>query len=194
MDLNQYKQIIRPLMGDYRYTHSLNVSKEAVILADIYGADRQKAAIAGILHDIAKEFSREQQLQIICDGGIILDNLEMKSPKLWHSICGSIYVNKFLGITDCDIINAIKYHTTGRAGMSLLEKIIYTADYTSEERNYRGVKTMRTKSRKSLDEAILYSCQFSLADLSKRELAIHPNQLECYNETVMKKFQIKFID
>ncbi len=191
MDLNNYKQIIRPLMGDYRYTHSLNVSKEAVKLARIYGADEKKAAIAGILHDITKEFPKEQQLQIMLDGGIILDKVQLEAPKLWHSISGSVYVNTNLGIDDEDILNAIRYHTTGRSGMSLLEKIIYTADYTSEERSYKGVKTMRKKSRKSIEAAMLYSCQFSLADLSRRGLAIHPDQLECYNEVVMKKISSK---
>lgn len=191
MDLNDYKQIIRPLMGDYRYTHSLNVSKEAVKLARIYGADEEKAAIAGILHDITKEFPKEQQLQIMLDGGIILDKVQLEAQKLWHSISGSVYVNTNLGIDDEDILNAIRYHTTGRAGMSLLEKIIYTADYTSEERSYKGVKTMRKKSRKSLEAAMLYSCQFSLSDLSRRGLAIHPDQLECYNEVVMKKISSK---
>ena len=191
MNINDYKEFIRPLMGDYRYTHSVNVSKEAVKLARLYGADEQKAALAGILHDITKEFPKQEQLQIILDGGIILDNVQKNAPKLWHGISGSIYVHNKLGIDDEDILNSIRYHTTGRAGMSLLEKIIYTADYTSEERNYKGVKTMRKRSRKSIDAAMLYSCQFSLSDLSKRELAIHHDQLDCYNEIVLNIASLK---
>ena len=181
-----YKSIIRPLMGDYRYTHSLNVADEAVILAMLYGCDEQLAYSAGVLHDITKEFSKDEQLQIIKDGGIILDSVQLHGPKLWHSISGSVFVQTELGIRDPDIINAIRYHTTGRAGMSLLEKIIYTADFTSAERSYPGVEIMREKSRRSLEEAMLYSCQFTLSNLSQKEMAIHRDQLDCYNELVLE--------
>ena len=179
---SDYPKFIRKMMGDYRYTHSLNVAEEAVILAKLYGCDEKKAYTAGILHDITKEIPHEEQLQIILDGGIILDDVQKNAPKLWHSISGSVYVMTKLGITDIDIINAIRYHTTGRAGMSLLEKIIYTADYTSKERSYNGADIMREKSRKSLEEAMIFSCQFTLQNLSSKEAAIHPDQLFCYNE------------
>lgn len=181
-----YKKIIREKMGDYRYDHSCNVAAEAVFLAKLYGCDEEKAYTAGILHDITKEIPKDEQLQIISDGGIILDDVQKNAPKLWHSISGSVYVRDFLGITDTDIINAVRYHTTGRAGMSLLEKIIYTADYTSKERNYNGADIMREKSRKSLGEAMLFSCQFTLRHLSEQQAAIHPDQLFCYNELVLK--------
>ncbi|MCQ2513528.1 MAG: bis(5'-nucleosyl)-tetraphosphatase (symmetrical) YqeK [Ruminococcus sp.] len=191
LSVNEYKKIIKARMGDYRYTHSVNVSKEARKLAKLYGADEEKAAIAGILHDITKETPKDEQLQIILDGGIILDSIQMNAPKLWHSISGSVYVQKELGIEDEDILNAIKYHTTGRAGMTLLEKIIFIADFTSEERDYKGVSTMRKKSRKSLEEAMLYGFKFTFSDLSKRELAIHPDELHCYNEIVLQNLSVK---
>lgn len=183
----EYKEIIRGMMGDYRYTHSLNVAEEAVALAKLYGCNEQKAYTAGILHDITKELPKEEQLQIIKNGGIILDDVQINAPKLWHSISGSVYVQTHLGITDEDIINAIRYHTTGRAGMSLLEKIIYTADYTSAERSYNGADIMRQKSRESLEEAMIFSCQFTLQKLSENRAAIHPDQLFCYNELVLSK-------
>ncbi len=181
-----YKNIIRPLMGDYRYIHSCNVAEEAVLLAGLYGCDEEKAYTAGILHDITKEFSKDEQLQIMRDGGIILDDVQKIAPKLWHSVSGSVYIQTHLGISDPDIINAVRYHTTGRAGMSLLEKIIYTADYTSKERSYNGAEIMREKSRKSLEEAMIFSCCFTLQNLSEKQAAIHPDQLFCYNDLVMK--------
>lgn len=188
MGIDEYKNIIKSKMGDYRYTHCLNVSKEAKKLAKLYGADEEKAALAGILHDITKEMPKEEQLKIITDSGIILDNIQKNAPKLWHGISGSVYVKNNLNIDDEDILNAIRYHTTGRAGMSLLEKIIFVADFTSQERTYKGVSTMRKKSRKSLDEAMLYGFKFTFTDLSKREIAIHPDELDCYNEIVLSKF------
>lgn len=185
MNIGEYKKIIRPLMSEYRYTHSVNVSKEAVKLAKRYGADEEKAAVAGILHDITKEMPKEEQLQIILDSGIILDDIQKNAPKLWHGLSGSLYIKKHLGIDDEDILNAICYHTTGRAGMSVLEKIIFVADFTSEERTYKGVATMRKKSKKSLEDAMLYGFKFTFSDLSSRELAIHPDELSCYNEIVL---------
>lgn len=191
VNISEYKKIIKSKMGDYRYAHSVNVSEEAVKLAKRFGADEEKAAVAGILHDITKELPKDEQLQIMLDGGIILDDIQKDAQKLWHGISGSVYVKNNLGIQDEDILNAIRYHTTGRAGMSLLEKIIFIADFTSKERSYQGVSTMRKKAKKSLESAMLYGFQFTFKDLSKRELAIHPDELACYNEIVMSKLSSK---
>ena len=185
MSIAEYKKIIKSMMSENRYNHCVNVSKESVKLAKRYGGDEEKAAIAGILHDITKEMPKEEQLQIMLDSGIILDDIQKNAPKLWHGISGSVYIKKHFGIEDEDILNAICYHTTGRAGMSLLEKIIFVADFTSEERTYKGVATMRKKSRKSLEDAMLYGFKFTFSDLSSRELAIHPDELACYNEIVL---------
>ena len=161
MKTSEYKDFIRQKMGDYRFTHSVNVADEAVALAKIYGCDEELAYTAGILHDVTKEFPKDEQLQIIADGGIILDSVQKNAPKLWHSISGSVYVRDYLGIKNNDIINAVRYHTTGRAGMSLL------------------------LSRKTLEDAMLFSCKFTIGNLSSKELAIHPDQLDCYNELVL---------
>ena len=185
MSIAEYKKIIKSMMSENRYNHCVNVSKEAVKLAKRYGGDEEKAAVAGILHDITKEMPKEEQLQIMLDSGIILDDIQKNAPKLWHGISGSVYIKKHFGIEDEDILNAICYHTTGRAGMSLLEKIIFVSDFTSEERTYKGVATMRKKSRKSLEDAMLYGFKFTFSDLSSRELAIHPDELACYNEIVL---------
>ena len=185
--MEEYKQIIRPMMGDYRYTHSVNVAEEAVALARLYGADERSACTAGILHDITKEISGEEQLQIMSEGGIILDNVQKNAKKLWHSISGSVYVRSRLGIENQDIVNAIRYHTTGRAGMSLLEKIIFIADFTAAERKYNGVEIMREKSRKSLEEAMIFSFQYTFNNLSSKEVAIHPDEIFAYNYIVLNK-------
>ncbi len=187
MKSTDYSEIIKPLMGEKRYTHSVNVSKEAVALAQKYGADEEKAYTAGILHDITKEFDRDRQLQIMQNSGIILDNIQLKAPKLWHGISGSAYIQSELNILDEDIVNAIRFHTTGRADMSVLEKIIFVADFTSAERTYPGVDVMREKADSSLEEAMIYGFQFTLKDLSSRELAIHPDEINCYNQLVLEK-------
>lgn len=186
MCIESYKKIIKGRMGEKRYIHSVNVAKQAQKLAKIYGCDEEKAMTAGILHDVTKETPFDEQLKIITEGGIILDEIEKLSQKLWHPISGSVYIQKYLDINDADIINAIRFHTTGRSNMSLLEKIIFVADFTGDERNYDGVDIMREKALRSLEEAMIYGLQFTIQDLSSRALTIHPNALSCYNELILK--------
>ncbi len=184
MNTEKYLSLIKSRMGERRYIHSVNVSKAAVKLAEKYGADPEKAELAGILHDSCKEIDKDEMLQIILGGGIILDDTEKASSKLWHAIAGSVYVRDALGIEDEDVINSIRYHTTGRSGMSLLEKIIFTADFISEERSYDGVDIMREKAFNNLEDAMLFGLKFTISDLASRELPIHPNAIMCYNEIV----------
>ncbi len=185
MNYDDYKKIIKGRMSEKRYIHSVNVAKEAEKLAKLYGADVEKAKVAGILHDITKETPPEEQLKIIADSGIILDNIQKSAKKLWHSLSGSIYVNKVLGIDDKDILNAIRYHTSGRAGMSLLEKIIFIADFTGEERDYDGVDIMREKAYSNLEEAMAFGLAFTIRDLTSRNMPIHPDALAAYNEIML---------
>ncbi len=187
MKFEDYKSLIKERMSEHRYIHSVNVAVQAVRLAKLYGGDEEKAAIAGILHDITKEMPFEEQLKIISDAGIILDEFEKTSQKLWHPISGAAYIKNILSIDDEDIFNSVRYHTTGRAGMSLLEKIIFVADFTGDERNYNGVTIMKEKALRNLEEAMIYGLQFTLQDLSSRELVIHPNALACYNDLVLKE-------
>lgn len=185
MDKAEYLSLIKSRMSERRYIHSVNVAASAVELARHYGADSEKAEIAGILHDSCKEIPRDDMLQIITDGGIILDAVESGTSKLWHAIAGSVYVQKELGINDEDIINAIRYHTTGRAGMPLLEKVIFVADFISAERDYNGVEIMREKAFKNLEDAMLYGLQFTITDLTRRKMTIHSNALACYNDIII---------
>ena len=185
MNKAEYLSLIKGRMGERRYIHSVNVAQSAVEIARHYGADEEKAETAGILHDCCKEIPRDEMLQIMTDGGIILDAVEKGTSKLWHAIAGSVYVRDTLGIDDEDIINSIRYHTTGRANMSLLEKVIFIADFISAERDYDGVDIMRKKAFECLEDAMLFGLQFTITDLTKRKLTIHSNALACYNDIVV---------
>lgn len=187
MSLKEYEKIVKNAMSKKRYEHSLNVSKEAVKLAKLYKADVKKCAVAGILHDITKEMPMYEQLQIINNSDIILTPLQKETSKLWHAISGSIYVKDKLAIKDKDIINAIKYHTSGRAGMSKIEKIVFVADFIGEDRTYNGVEIMRKKAQNSLEEAMLYGVSFSITDLVSRGLSVEPSTLDLYNELILNK-------
>ena len=187
MTVKDYDKIIKERLSSKRYEHSKNVSKEAVRLAKKYGADVEKAEIAGILHDITKEAEQEEQFAVIEKAGIELTELESSTPKLWHAISGSAYIKVNLGIDDEDIINAVRYHTTGRSGMSLLEKVIFIADFTSAERDYDGVEKMRKAADKSLEDAMIEGMSFTICDLADRKLPIAPDTFKGYNDVVCEK-------
>ena len=185
-DYEKYERMLDSL-SEYRRVHSLNVSLEAVRLAEKYGADAEKAKLAGLLHDITKETDGENQLKIIENGGIMLTELERRSPKLWHAMSGACYVRDVLGIGDEDIFNAIRYHTTARAGMSKLEKVIFLADFTSAERSYPDIDVIRRYAEVSLEDGMLYGLKFTIARLCERGGLISPDALAAYNEILLGK-------
>ena len=185
INIPRLHKVIGARMGEKRYIHSCNVADEAVRLAKKYGGDCEKARLAGLLHDVTKETPQDVQLAIMDGFNIPLTPLIRATPKLWHAISGAAFVKYIIGIDDEDIVNAIRYHTSGRDGMSILEKCIFTADFTSAERNYSGVDEMRTLTEKSLEAAMLFGLSFSIADLAVKKSAIDPNALKCYNEIVM---------
>jgi len=129
-------------------------------------------------------------LYIIEDSGIILTCADKASPKLWHSIAGAAYLRDELKITDADIFNAVRYHTTGRAGMSLLEKVIYIADYISADRTYSGIEEMRRLAEINLEDAMLFALEFCINKLVETGKVIHPDSVDCYNELIINR-QIK---
>ena len=183
---DEFIALIKGKLNEDRFIHSMGVADTAVLLAEKFGGDREKAYIAGLLHDVMKNESEEEQLKMMKKDGIILSQAEKNNPKLWHAMSGAAFIRHELGITDPDIVNAVRYHTTGRAGMSLLEKIIYTADFISPERNYPDVEVMRSLSLESLDKGDLYSLQFSLKRLSECKFVIHTDSVDFYNELVIK--------
>ncbi len=182
--VDEFKTVIRSMLGDYRYTHSLNVADSAVYLARLFGEDENVAYVAGLLHDVTKDTPKEKQLELCEKAGIILTPSEKANKNLWHAMSGAAYLETVLNIKNRDIINAVRYHTTGRAGMSKLERIIYTADFISAERSYPDVEVMRTLSAKSLDEADLYALKFCITKLVKDGLILHTDSVDFYNELV----------
>ena len=139
-DRQAYIQIIKPMLTEKRFEHSLNVAQEAVKLAKKFGADPEKAETAGILHDILKDTPADKQLKIISDFGIIMSDVELSVKKSWHAISGAAYIRNVLHIEDAEIVDAVRYHTTGRHNMTVLEKVVFVADFISKDRDYPGVE------------------------------------------------------
>ncbi|MBR3961728.1 MAG: bis(5'-nucleosyl)-tetraphosphatase (symmetrical) YqeK [Clostridia bacterium] len=187
MDYNKYKDILKERLNEKRYFHSLCVADEAKRLAILYGADAEKAFFAGLLHDITKNAPENEQLQMFEVFGIIADSITQKSHKLWHAVTGAAYIKNILGITDEEVLSAVRYHTTAKRGMSLLEKILYLADFTSADRDYEDVDVMRKKVDISLDDAMQYALCYTIKELADKQVAIHPDTFEAYNEIMEEK-------
>lgn len=184
--LEKYKDLLQSRLNAKRYHHSLCVAKEASRLGRIYGLDEEKMYLAGLLHDITKNCTVEEQLQILGDSAIILSVSEKASPEIWHAITGALFVKLKLGISDEDIISAIRYHTTGKADMTIEQKVLFVADLTSEDRTYSDIDEIRKKADVSLDEAMLDILKFTITNLVSKGKPVHLDTLDAYNWLVIK--------
>lgn len=174
------KEQLKTLLTPERYAHSLGVMETAEELAKIYGADREKAKIAGLLHDCAKNldniYERCQDLEVE------LDEFEQKSPPLVHAKLGAEVAKIEFYVTDPEILDAIRWHTIGKAGMSLLEKIVFVADLTEPGRTFPDAKALRRLSRQNLDEAVKECVKSTIEINKKRGNIIHPNAFSILGE------------
>ncbi|MDR0739164.1 MAG: bis(5'-nucleosyl)-tetraphosphatase (symmetrical) YqeK [Oscillospiraceae bacterium] len=186
MNIDSYVELAKSRLSLKRFMHSLSVSREAKKLAQKHGCDEIKAEIAGILHDIMKETSCEEQLAMIKEANIKLNEIERRSQKLWHAPAGAAYAKLRLKIIDKDILNAINYHTSGRANMSILEKVVFVADYISEDRKYNMLGKIKFLSSVSLDEAIVSGTEYTMKFLFKKKKLVDSQALETYNAALMR--------
>lgn len=174
MTCEEAQELVKGRLSRKRYKHTVNVKNKAVELARRYGADEEKAALAALLHDSAKELPQEEMLQIFSDNAIMAKNVASRPTPVWHGIAAAILCATQWGVTDPEILSAIECHTTGKADMTLLEKIIYMADATSAERDYPGVDRLRQEEMQDLDLALLHSLQQSIAFVKKKGGKLDP--------------------
>ena len=179
-------EVIGRTLGKNRRFHSICVAKQAVHLARLYGADSEKAEIAGLLHDVMKEFPKPQTLTEFERRGVELDPVTRGAPQLWHAVLGEAYIRQDMGETDPELLRAVRYHTTGCAGMSLLEEIIYLADFTSSDRDYPDAGKMRRIVDQSLDAAFREALRFTILKFADMRQPIHPDSLAAYNEILSR--------
>jgi nicotinate-nucleotide adenylyltransferase len=189
--VSELKDILKDRLSKKRYTHSLNVADEAMNLAEIFGANKSDAYLAGLLHDICKELPMEEQRQMVMKSCRSITNAEKDSPPLYHAIAGAWYIENNLGIRNEDILNAVRYHTIARAGMSRLEQIIYLADLVSVDRTYKEVNKMRRLARSNLDSAMLEAVKFSIADVIGKGALLPEHTIEAYNQYAIKAKEVK---
>ena len=176
------KGILSRLKG-YRYQHSLGVERAAVWLAGKYGGDPEKAAAAGILHDITKHLSPQEQLNLCEKYGIIPCTVEKSEPKMLHGKTAAAIARAEYGMPQ-DVCDAIACHTTGKHGMTILDKILYLADYIEETRDFPGVDKARELAKDSIDRALLYCYDQTLIELVTRGKLIHSDTIAAYNDMI----------
>lgn len=184
--LKMFEDVIKKMLSGKRYQHSLNVAESAQELATRFGLDPEKAKIAGELHDITKEFSPAEQIKLVNDHNIKLSEFEKKEIKILHPITGRVYIENVLKVNDPEILDAVRYHTTGRKGMGGIEKVLYIADSICADRVFRGVERLRELSKRDLDVSLMSVLCDTISNLSRVGRPIHPDTFEAYNEVAQK--------
>lgn len=168
-------------LKESRLRHSLSVSKTAVLLAAKYDQNIEKARIAGLVHDCAKNMTETQFIKVATDHEIVLNEIEKRNPSILHGLVGSIIAKEKMGICDEDILMAIRYHTTGRKNMSILEKVIYIADYIEPLRQFSGVDELRCLIEIDLDSAVLKSFDNSINYIINQNGMLHTDTIDARN-------------
>lgn len=174
---------IKAVMSDKRFNHVLGVEQTAIELAERYGYDKEKAGLAGLLHDYAKEISDQEFLDLI-DKYNLDPELKKWGNNVWHGMVGIYKIQEDLGVTDKDILHSIETHTVSSSQMSLLDKIVYVADYIEPGRRFPLVEEARAIAKESLDKAVAYETVHTVEHLAHQAFPIFPQTIETYNAYV----------
>ncbi|MFL6517717.1 MAG: bis(5'-nucleosyl)-tetraphosphatase (symmetrical) YqeK [Bacillus sp. (in: firmicutes)] len=185
MNREEALKLVKEQLTDHRYQHTLGVMETAITLANKYGGDVKKAELAAIFHDYAKFRPKEEMKGIIASQGFPEDLLQFNS-ELWHAPAGTYLVEKEAGIIDQEVLDAIRYHTSGRPEMTLLEKIIYLADYIEPGRHFPGVDEVRDMAKENLDKALIMAIKNTIIFLMKKNQTVYPDTFYTYNDLIKK--------
>ena len=177
LPLEQLEQKVIELLKPNRVAHVLGCRQTAKELAQLYGVDAETAQRAALLHDITKALDGPLQLTLCREYGITLDEFSSRNPKTLHALTGSLVAQRVFG-EDPAVVAAIRSHTTGKAAMNTLEKIIYVADYMEPNRNFPGVEQLRRLAHEDLDGALKLGLQMTVAMLQQQGSAISPESQE----------------
>ncbi|MDR6225114.1 bis(5'-nucleosyl)-tetraphosphatase (symmetrical) YqeK [Desmospora profundinema] len=183
MNRADWREAVRAQMPRTRWEHTLRVVDTAKVLAERFGADVEKAETAALLHDYCKFWPVGKMRRMIWDKGLPRDLLE-HNTELWHAFVGAEAVREELGVGDDEILNAIRYHTSGRPHMSLLEQVIFVADVIEPGRRYPGVDEIRKLAETDLERALLQSLDNTLRFLIDRCQKVYPLTLAARNDLV----------
>lgn len=186
LPLQQLRPVALSYLKGKRVPHVLGTEQEAIRLAQRYGADVHKARVAALLHDCTKKLEMDEQLELCRHYDIPLCELEQKALKLLHSKTGAAIARDVFGV-DEEVYSAICWHTTGRAGMTLMEKILYLADYIEPTRDFDGVDELRRACYEDIDAGLEMGLRMTVEEMYQRGNPVHPATLEALDDLKGKK-------
>lgn len=187
--LSLIEAAIKPVMKKKRLQHTMGVVDAAVVLANKYGAHPFKTAVAALLHDYAKDFSEDELMKYIREYGIETDPVLSQAHELLHGKVAAVIARQQFGVKDKEVLLAIEFHTTGRKGMGLIEKIIYLSDFIELGRDYTGVENLRNLASENLNKAVLQALTNTMIYVLRTGKLLHQNTLEARNEMLMNTHQ-----
>ncbi|MBO9129571.1 bis(5'-nucleosyl)-tetraphosphatase (symmetrical) YqeK [Bacillus sp. 165] len=186
MERQQALDIVRKQLHEKRYLHTVGVMETAIELAERYKVDKKKAELAAIFHDYAKCRPIQEMEEIIKREQMPAGLLEY-NKELWHAPVGAYLVEKEAGVTDPEILQAIAYHTSGHECMTMLDKVIYVADYIEPGRKFPGVDEVRELARLDLNKALLQAIKNTIAFLMEKDQAVYPLTFQTYNALIKEE-------
>ena len=186
LSVEEIKEYLKENLKESRYIHTLGVCETAIKLAELNGVSKEKAKIAALAHDVAKNLSKEEMLDIINKNNIVLSKVEKENMNLWHSIIAPVVAKERLGILDEEILDAVRWHTTGNEDMSIMAKIIYIADMIEPGRSFEGLEEIRTETFKNLDRGVYLGITHSIKFLLSKNLLIDENTIKARNSFLFK--------
>ncbi|OAB30027.1 phosphohydrolase [Paenibacillus macquariensis subsp. defensor] len=176
-------KVVSSQMPEQRWQHTQGVMDTAVKLAEQYGADPVKADLAAILHDVAKYWPIETLRAVLSDNQLS-DDLLLYNKQLWHAEVGAFVASHEYGIEDIEILDAIRYHTAGRVGMTRLDKVVCLADYIEPGRDYPGVNNIRELANHSLEGGLVAGLDSTISLLVSRRQIIYPLTVLARNDLI----------
>lgn len=191
IDLEDYIKILTTKLTPKRLSHSIGVSQTASVLAQKYGAQSEQARLAGLLHDCARGLSNNILLQMARSFGIVVSDVEIANPALLHAPVGACLAKTEFGIMDEQVLQAIKWHTTGGPDMTVLDKVVFLADYIEPNRSFPGVDRIRKIAEVDLDQAVLATFDQTLQFVIAQGGLIHTASVEGRNFMLLKVIKNK---
>ncbi len=191
MELVAMEEKLKKALSERRYNHSLGVMETAVHLAELFGADVEKARLCGLLHDCAKDIEKSVMPEMCEALGVPLDEIKREQRSLIHADLGAKLAETEYGVSDEEVLDAIRYHTLGRPNMTLLEKIIYVADFVEPTRKeFPGLSELRELSVLDIDLAMYRAVDSCIAHVQRQGKTVHSQSIETrefYKALVRKK-------
>lgn len=185
IDLDLVREKLASVLTEKRFIHSLNVADTVVKMAKHYGADEKRTYIAGLLHDCGKSYKGNAAREFAKETGYEPDEIEWLQPGLLHGVIGEYIARHEYGVTDTEVLAAIRWHITGRAGMSVIEKIIYVSDYIEPGRGFTGVEAMREEAFRNLDRCIVLCANSTIRYVVENGYLLHPKTVETRNHSLL---------